>query len=61
MANFLMDKNHYNLISIFSISIFIVLGAIVASSYLPFANMVSAQQLQQQQQNASSSGTNTNI
>ena len=54
-----MDKNNYNLISIFSISIFIVLGAIIASSYLPFANMVSAQQLQQQQQNASSSGSNT--
>ncbi len=55
-----MDKNHYNLISAYSISIIIALSAIVASSsYLPFANMASAQQLQQQQQNASSSGSNT--
>src|SRR6478672_573647 len=49
-----MDKNHYNLISVYSISIIIALSAISASSsYLPFTNMASAQQ---QQQNTSTGG-----
>ena len=56
-----MDKNNHNLISIFSISIFVVLSAIVASSssYLPYENIVSAQQ--QQQQNASTTSNNTSV
>ena len=57
VLNILMDKNHYNLKSVYGISIIIALSAIVASSYLPFANIASAQQ--QQQQNVSSR-TNTN-